>query len=114
MANQIKIIIIFKCLSRNKQAFKGLLNHLDAKTNVDAGGIIKAPAETYTSKERFDLEWDSFFQDYPQIIGMSGDLAEPNSFITIEDFGQLLPLEMLMVILKLCQCMFSSRRSNRN
>ena len=66
---------------------KGLLNHLDAKTNVDAGGIIKAPAETYTSKERFDLEWDSFFQDYPQIIGMSGDLAEPNSFITIEDFG---------------------------
>ena len=45
---------------------KGLLNHLDAKTNVDAGGIIKAPAETYTSKERFDLEWDSFFQDYPQ------------------------------------------------
>ena len=66
---------------------KGLLNHLDAKTNVDAGGIIKAPAETYTSKERFDLEWNSFFQDYPQIIGMSGDLAEPNSFITIEDFG---------------------------
>ena len=66
---------------------KGLLNHLDAKTNVDAGGIIKAPAETYTSKERFDLEWDSFFQDYPQIIGMSGDLAEPNSFLTIEDFG---------------------------
>ena len=66
---------------------KGLLNHLDEKTNVDAGGIIKAPAETYTSKERFDLEWDLFFQDYPQIIGMSGDLAEPNSFITIEDFG---------------------------
>ena len=81
---------------------KGLLNHLDAKTNVDAGGIIKAPAETYTSKERFDLEWDLFFQDYPQIIGMSGDLAEPNSFITIEDLApQLLPLEMLMVNLKL-------------
>jgi phenylpropionate dioxygenase-like ring-hydroxylating dioxygenase large terminal subunit len=66
---------------------KGLLNHLDAKTNVDAGGIIKAPAETYTSKERFELEWDSFFQNYPQIIGMSGDLAKPNSFLTIEDFG---------------------------
>ena len=62
---------------------KGLLNHLDAKTNVDAGGIMQTPSDTYTSKERFDLEWQSFFQDYPQIIGMSGDLAEPNSFLTI-------------------------------
>ena len=66
---------------------KGLLNHLDAKTNVDAGGIMQTPSDTYTSKERFDLEWQSFFQDYPQIIGMSGDLAEPNSFLTIDDFG---------------------------
>ena len=48
---------------------------------------MKTPADTYTSKERFDLEWNSFFKDYPQIIGMSGDLAEPNSFLTIEDFG---------------------------
>ena len=66
---------------------KGLIGHLDAKTNVDAGGIMKTPAETYTCEERFNLEWESFFKDYPQIIGMSGDLAEPNSFITIEDFG---------------------------
>ena len=81
---------------------KGLLNHLDAKTNVDAGGIIKAPAETYTSKERFDLEWDLFFQDYPQIIGMSGDLAEPNSFQQLKILAlQLLPPETLMVNLKL-------------
>ena len=28
---------------------KGLLKHLDSKTNVDAGGIMKTPAETYTS-----------------------------------------------------------------
>ena len=70
-----------------KRLLRGLLSHLDSKTNVDAGGIMKTPADTYTSKERFDLEWNSFFQDYPQIIGMSGDLAEPNSFLTIEDFG---------------------------
>ena len=66
---------------------KGLLNHLDAKTNVDAGGIMQTPSDTYTCKERFDLEWQSFFQNHPQIIGMSGDLAEPNSFLTIDDFG---------------------------
>ena len=32
---------------------KGLLNHLDAKTNVDAGGIIKAPAETVPSMTKY-------------------------------------------------------------
>ena len=48
---------------------------------------MKAPAETYTSEERFGTEWNSFFQDYPQIIGMSGDLASPNSYLTIDDFG---------------------------
>ena len=66
---------------------KGLINHLDLKTNVDAGGIMRTPADTYTCEERFNLEWNSFFQDYPQIIGLSGDLSEPNSFFTIEDFG---------------------------
>ena len=66
---------------------KGLISHLDSNTNVDAGGIVKTPAETYTCEERFDLEWKTFFKDYPQIVGMSGDLAEPNSFVTIEDFG---------------------------
>ena len=66
---------------------KGLLKHLDAKTNVDAGGIMKTPAETYTSEDRFETEWKTFFQDHPQIIGMSGDLAETNSFFTVNDFG---------------------------
>ena len=66
---------------------KGLISHLDANTNVDAGGIIKTPADTYTCEDRFKLECQSFIKDYPQIVGMSGDLAEPNSFVTIEDFG---------------------------
>ena len=66
---------------------KGLINHLDFKTNVDAGGIMRAPADTYTCEDRFNLEWESFFKNHPQIIGLSGDLAEPNSFLTIEEFG---------------------------
>ncbi len=66
---------------------KGLLKHLDSKTNVDAGGIMKTPAETYTSEDRFEIEWKTFFQDHPQIIGMSGDLAKANSFFTVNDFG---------------------------
>tara|TARA_Y100001970_G_scaffold158998_1_gene194432 strand:- start:53028 stop:54230 length:1203 start_codon:yes stop_codon:yes gene_type:complete len=66
---------------------KGLVNHLDRGSNVDAGGILKTPADTYTCKKRFDEEWKQFFLNYPQIIGMSGDLKNNNSFITTEDFG---------------------------
>ena len=40
---------------------KGLIHHLDAKTNIDAGGILRTPADTYTSSERFEKEWDTFF-----------------------------------------------------
>ena len=45
---------------------KGLINHLDLKTNVDAGGIMRTPADTYTCEERFNLEWESFFKNHPQ------------------------------------------------
>ena len=34
---------------------KGLISHLDAKTNVDAGGIMKTPAETYTCEEQDNI-----------------------------------------------------------
>ena len=66
---------------------KGLIGHLDNKTNINAGGILKAPADTYISEERFEREWGTFFLNHPQIIGMSGDLHKPNTFITTEDFG---------------------------
>ena len=67
---------------------KGLINYLYSKTIVDAGGIMKAPADTYTSQERFDREWEYFFLNHPQIIGMSGDLPKNNSFLTTEEFGK--------------------------
>jgi len=66
---------------------KGLISHLDNNTNINAGGIVKAPADTYVSQDRFDQEWNSFFLNYPQIIGLSGDLPQVNTFITTEDFG---------------------------
>lgn len=66
---------------------KGLINYLETGTNVDAGGIMQTPTDTYTSEERFSEEWNKFFRDYPQIVGMTGDLAEPGTFFTREDFG---------------------------
>jgi len=66
---------------------KGLIHYQESGTNVDAGGIIKNPSSTYTCEERFEKEWNTFFKDYPQIVGMSGDLPEPGTFFTREDFG---------------------------
>ena len=43
---------------------KGLINHLDLNTNINAGGIIKTPADTYISEERFDREWNTFFLNH--------------------------------------------------
>ena len=47
----------------------------------------KAPTSVYTCKDIAKKEWDSFFQNHPQLIGMSGDLLEPDTFFTIDDFG---------------------------
>ena len=66
---------------------KGLISYLETGNNVDAGGIMQTPSETYTCPDRLLTEWDKFFRGHPQIIGMTGDLAEPGSFFTIEDFG---------------------------
>ena len=66
---------------------KGLIHYQESGTNVDAGGIIQNPSSTYTSEERFGEEWNAFFKNHPQIVGMTGDLPEPGTFFTREDFG---------------------------
>ena len=66
---------------------KEILARLDSGTNVDAGGLRKNPTSAYTDADRAEREWQEFFRSYPQVIGLSGDLPEPGSFITIDDFG---------------------------
>lgn len=69
------------------RVLKHLMAHIDAGTNVDAGGIRHNPAEVYTAPEIAEREWETFFHTHPQIIGMSGDLPEAGSFATHNDFG---------------------------
>lgn len=66
---------------------KELLAHLDSGTNVDAGGLRRNPVEAYTDPDRAAREWHEFFQTRPQIIGLSGDLGGPNTFLTTDDLG---------------------------
>jgi len=64
-----------------------LLKQLDDGVNADAGGVRAAPASAYTCPDLAKREWAAFFRGHPQIVGMSGDLPEPGSFITGDDFG---------------------------
>ena len=41
-------------VKEQNRLLKGLIRHLDANTNVDAGGIMKTPADTYTCQKRLD------------------------------------------------------------
>ena len=65
-----------------------LMKHLDEGTNVDAGGQVRNPVSAYTSPDIAEREWQSFFQDYPQVLGLSADLPAPRSFFTSTDLGK--------------------------
>jgi phenylpropionate dioxygenase-like ring-hydroxylating dioxygenase large terminal subunit len=64
-----------------------MLERLDAGVNVDAGGLRRNPTTVYVDPELASREWEAFFAGHPQMVGLSGDLPEPGSFITIDDVG---------------------------
>ena len=66
---------------------KELMAHLDAGTNVDAGGTRRNPVSVYTDPDMAAREWEEFYQGYPQVVGLSSDLPEPGTFLTTADFG---------------------------
>jgi phenylpropionate dioxygenase-like ring-hydroxylating dioxygenase large terminal subunit len=66
---------------------KELMQQLDDGKNIDAGVQYKMPTSSYVCEDVAAKEWDSFFQNSPQLIGLSGDLPEPKSFLTVDDFG---------------------------
>jgi phenylpropionate dioxygenase-like ring-hydroxylating dioxygenase large terminal subunit len=64
-----------------------LMQRLDSGTTVDAGGLREIPTSVYTCKELAQREREVFFHDTPQLIGMSADLPERGSFVTLNDFS---------------------------
>jgi len=64
-----------------------LVRQLEQKVNVDAGRQLKNPTSSYTCPELAAQEWQTFFLHHPQLIGLSGDLPQPGSFMTVDDFG---------------------------
>ncbi|MEH6571489.1 MAG: SRPBCC family protein [Halioglobus sp.] len=69
------------------ELLKELMRQLDEGVNADAGGLRKNPTSAYTCPEIAEREQHTFFANHAQIIGCSGELPEPGSFVTVSDFG---------------------------
>jgi phenylpropionate dioxygenase-like ring-hydroxylating dioxygenase large terminal subunit len=66
---------------------KELMQQIDEKKNIDAGVQYKIPTSSYVCPDLAEKEWQAFFQNHPQLIGFSGDLAGPGHYFTSDDFG---------------------------
>ena len=51
------------------------------------GVTLKNPTLSYRCPDIAAREWQTFFREHPQIVGMSGDLPEKGNFFTLDDFG---------------------------
>ncbi len=69
------------------EILKELMRQVDEGKNIDAGVQYRMPMTSYVCPEIAAKEWDMFFLNHPQLIGLSGELPEPGSFLTIDDFG---------------------------
>ncbi len=66
---------------------KELMAQLDEDRNVDAGVRYTMATTSYVCPEQAAMEREQFFQNHPQLVGLSGDLPEPGTFFTLNDFG---------------------------
>ncbi|MEM9573165.1 MAG: aromatic ring-hydroxylating dioxygenase subunit alpha [Pseudomonadota bacterium] len=73
--------------SKQVSILKELLRQIDTGENADAGVQYKVPTSIYADPALAKQEWEQFYKNHPQMIGLSGDLPEPNSFLTLNDFG---------------------------
>lgn len=69
------------------EILKELMRQLDEGKNIDSGEQYKMPTSAYVCPDIAAKERDLFFQNHPQLIGLSGELPDPGSFMTIDDFG---------------------------
>jgi phenylpropionate dioxygenase-like ring-hydroxylating dioxygenase large terminal subunit len=66
---------------------KTMLKMIDDGTAPDAGRMVKNPTSSYVCKDLAAREWNTFFENHPQVRGLSGDLPESGSFMTSNDLG---------------------------
>ena len=72
---------------RQIEILQEMLTQLERNSTCQTGVVLKNPATFYTSKDVAAQEWEALFRNHAQIIGLSSDLPEPNTFLTIGDLG---------------------------
>ena len=68
------------------EILKELMEKLDHNVTVDAGRVLVNPTTAYTCEKLAKQEWDVFFANHPQVLGLSGELPNPGSYLTSNDF----------------------------
>ena len=69
------------------RVLKELIEQLDTRTTCDAGKVVINPTSSYIDKSRGEREWKAFFEEHPQVLGLSGELPTPGSYFTNSDLG---------------------------
>jgi phenylpropionate dioxygenase-like ring-hydroxylating dioxygenase large terminal subunit len=69
------------------EILRELMSQLDEGKTVDAGVQYKMSTNSYVCADIAAREQKEFFQNHPQLIGLSNDLPDPGSFMTLDDFG---------------------------
>ena len=69
------------------EVLEELLAQIREGRNADAGAVRACPASTWTCPERLARERRELFDTQPQLVGLSGDLPGPGSFLTTGDLG---------------------------
>ena len=64
-----------------------VMRQLDKGDTADAGCHYQLSTSTYTCPDLAQREYRDLFQEHPQMIGLSKDLPEPGSYLTLDDFG---------------------------
>lgn len=64
-----------------------LMRQVEEGKNIDAGVQYRMSTSSYVCPDIAAKEWDKLFRNHPQLIGLSGDLPEPASYMAIDDFG---------------------------
>ncbi len=73
--------------STQVEILKELMQQLDEGKNIDAGVQYRMPTTAYVCPQVAEQEREAFFRNHPQLIGLSGDLPDPASFLTMDDFS---------------------------
>jgi len=73
--------------SMQVEIIKELIKQMDTKTTCDAGRIVINPASVYTDAALAEREWKAFFEQHPQVIGLSAELPRAGSYFTNSDLG---------------------------